>query len=312
VKVFVTRRVPDAVRAELESSFEVDLHDSEDPPSRAELLSRVAGSDAIVTVPVDRVDGELLEGAGPQLRLVANYAVGYDNVDLEAAARAGVVVTNTPDVLTRATAELTIALLLALVRRVAEGDRLLRRGGAWAWAPTFMLGRDLAGKTLAIVGYGRIGREVGRLAGCFGMRVVHASRRDGRRGLQRVLAEADVVSLHVPLNESTRHLIDADALELMRPSAVLVNTARGPVVDEDAVIAALREGRLAGAAFDVFEHEPEISSGLLELENVVVAPHLGSATEEAREAMGMLCVEALRAVLLENRRPPNSVVRELG
>lgn len=306
-RVFVSRRVPDAVRTELESSFQVDIHDSDEPPPRAELLSRIAGCHGIVTVPVDRVDRELLEAAGPQLRLVANYAVGYDNIDLEATARAGVVVTNTPDVLTRATAELTIALLLSLMRRVAEGDRLLRSRGAWSWAPTFMLGRGLEGKTLAIIGYGRIGREVGRLARCFGMRVVDASRRDGTPALHRVLAKADVVSLHVPLNQSTRHLIDAEALRLMRPGAVLVNTARGPVMDEAAVIAALREGRLAGAAFDVFEREPDISSELLEFENVVVAPHLGSATEEAREAMGMLCVEALRAVLLDGRQPPNAL-----
>jgi glyoxylate reductase len=306
-RVFVTRKVPAPVRKELESSFQVDIHDSEDPLPRSEILSRVAGCDAIVTVPVDPVDQELLEAAGPQLRLVANYAVGYDNVDLAAAARAGVVVTNTPDVLTKATAELTIALLLSLLRRVTEGDRLLRSRGAWSWAPTFMLGRGLEGNTLAIVGYGRIGREVGRLARCFGMRVVHASRRDGTATLHRVLAEADVVSLHVPLNDSTRHLIDAEALRLMRRGAVLVNTARGPVMDEAAVIAALREGRLAGAALDVFESEPDISAELLGFENVVVAPHLGSATGEAREAMGMLCVEALRSLLLDGRRPPNAL-----
>lgn len=306
-RVFVTRRLPDAVRKELESSFQVEIHDSEDPPPRGELLSRIAGCDAIVTVPVDRIDEELLEAAGSQLRLVANYAVGYDNVDLDAATRAGVVVTNTPDVLTKATAELTIALLLSLLRRVTEGDRLLRGRGAWSWAPTFMLGRGLEGKTLAVIGYGRIGQEVGRLARCFGMRVVHASRRDGIPALHRVLSEADVVSLHVPLNESTRHLIDSEALGLMQPGAVLVNTARGPVMDEAAVIAALREGRLAGAALDVFEQEPDISAELLAFENVVVAPHLGSATDEAREAMGMLCVEAVRTVLLDGRRPTNSL-----
>jgi glyoxylate reductase len=299
--------VPDRVRAELEASFDVDLHDSDDPPPRGELLSRATGGHALVTVPLDRVDEELLGAAGPQLRIVANYAVGYDNIDLEAAARAGVVVANTPDVLTRATAECTLALLLSLVRRIAEGDRLLRARRPWAWAPTFMLGHGLDGKTLGIVGYGRIGKEVGRLATCVGMRLVHATRKDGRAGLHRVLAEADAVSLHVPLNESTRHLIDADALAQMRPTAVLVNTSRGPVVDEAALIAALETGSIAGAALDVFEHEPKLTHELLEFENVVVAPHLGSATEEAREAMGLLCVEALRAVLLDDRRPANAV-----
>ena len=305
-RVFVTRPVPATVRAELEASFDADMRDSEDLPARADLLARVAGAEGLITVPVDRVDDELLEAAGPKLRIVANHAVGFDNVDLEAAARRGIVVTNTPDVLTRATAELTLALILALVRRVAEGDRLLRRRGHWAWAPTFMLGHGLEGKTLGIVGFGRIGREVGGLAEAFGMRVLHTSRREGLP-LAELLAAADVVSVHCPLTEATRHLIDARALAAMKPTAVLVNTARGPIVDEAALLAALREGRLAGAALDVFEQEPELALELIELENVVVTPHLGSATVETREAMGMLCVAALRAVLLEGRRPPNAV-----
>jgi glyoxylate reductase len=243
----------------------------------------------------DRVDGELLAAAGPQLRVVANYAVGVDNVDLATAAERGVTVSNTPDVLTRATAELTIALVLALLRRVAEGDRFLRRREPWVWSPTFMLGAGLEGKTLGIVGFGRIGREVARLADGLGMRV-----RPGD-------LDADVVSLHVPLTSETRHLIDEDALRRMRRDAFLVNTSRGPVVDEAALARALREGEIAGAALDVFECEPTIREELLELENVVLTPHLGSATAEARAAMGLLCVDALRAVLLEGRRPANAV-----
>ena len=196
-----------------------------------------------------------------------------------------------------------MALLLALTRRVAEGDRLVRRRDRWRLAPTFMLGSGLAGKTLGIVGYGRIGREVGRLAEAFGMHVI----RTRRTALEDLLSTADVVSIHVPLSDETRHLIDAAALRRMKPTAVLVNTSRGPVVDEAALVAALDSGELAGAALDVFEHEPDVHPDLLGREDVVLTPHLGSATSEAREGMGMLVVDALRAVLLEGREPENVV-----
>ncbi len=228
-----------------------------------------------------------------------------DNVDLDEARARGIVVANTPDVLTRATAELAIALVLALVRRVAEGDRLLRRREPWRWAPTFMLGDGLAGRTLGVVGPGRIGGEAARLGAALGMDVVTAGRADP---LEPVLEAADVVSLHVPLTDATRHLIDATALGRMRPTAVLVNTARGGLVDEAALVEALRAGRLAGAALDVFETEPVVRQELLALENVVLTPHLGSATRQTREEMGMLCVEALRAVLVEGRTPARGVV----
>jgi glyoxylate reductase len=254
----------------------------------------------------DRVDDELLDAAGPQLRIVADYAVGIDNVDLEACRRRGVVVSNTPDVLTETTAELAIAILLALLRRVAEGDRLIRRREEWIWAPSLMLGRGLAGLTLGLVGHGRIGQAVERMALALGMEVVHSSRSSGIP-FDELLATADVVSLHLPLTDESRHLIDAAALERMKPTAVLVNVSRGPIVDEEALVAALSEGGIAGAALDVFEREPDVHPGLLALENVVLVPHLGSATEETREEMGMLCVEALRAVLLDGRTPPNAV-----
>ncbi len=303
--VFASRRFPDRVRAELEQSFELAVHDSEWPPPRDELLARVAGCDGLMLMLSDRVDDELLDAAGPQLRAVANYAVGIDNVDLEACRARGVVVSNTPDVLTAATAELTIALVLALLRRVAEGDRLIRRQERWIWAPNLMLGRGLGGLSLGLVGYGRIAKAVERLARAHGMEVTHTSR-SGGTPLEELLATADVVSLHLPLSESSRHLIDAAALARMKPTAVLVNASRGPIVDEEALVAALGDGTIAGAGLDVFEREPEVHPGLLELENVVLVPHLGSATHETREAMGMLCVEALRAVLLENRVPANA------
>ena len=288
-RVHVTARVPPAVAAALEELFE--------------LAPEPDGVAGLVAIPSVRVDAALLDRAGPELRIVANYAVGVDNVDLEAARERGVTVTNTPDVLTRATAEHTIALLLALLRRVVEGDRLLRARRPWRIEPTFMLGRGLAGRTVGIVGAGRIGREVARLAEALGMQTTTAGRNDP---LDEVLG-ADVVSLHVPLTEATRHLIDETTLRQMQPTAVLVNTSRGPVVDEDALVRALDAGTLAGAALDVFEDEPHVHPGLLELDNVVVTPHIGSATHEAREAMGLLCVDALRAVLVEGRRPEHEV-----
>jgi glyoxylate reductase len=305
-RVFASRRFPERVREELERSFDLDVHDAVRPPERGELLARVAGADGLMLMLTDRVDDELLDAAGPQLRIVADYSVGIDNVDLEACRRRGVVVSNTPDVLTETTAELTIAILLALLRRVAEGDRLIRRGEEWIWAPNLMLGRGLPGLTLGLVGHGRIGQAVERLAVAHGMSVIHTSR-SGGVPLDELLAAADVVSLHLPLTAESRHLIDAAALARMKPTAVLVNVSRGPIVDEAALAGALAEGRIAGAALDVFEHEPEVHPGLPGLENVVLVPHLGSATEETREAMGMLCVEALRTVLLDGGVPGNAV-----
>jgi glyoxylate reductase len=312
-KVHVTRRVQARALEELRASFDLTFHDGEWPPERAEVLGAARGVDGLLVMANDPVDSELLDTAGPQLRIVANHAVGYENVDLEAATHRGVIVTNTPSVLTRATAELTLALILDVLRRVSEGDRFLRSRTPWIWSPTFFLGTGLAGKTIGIVGLGRIGRDVAGLAQAFDMEVVYTSRCRAtdvsypRLDLDELLRTADVVSLHCPLTAETRHLIDADALGAMRPTAVLVNTTRGPVVDEAALAWALKTGQIAGAGLDVYEHEPEVHPDLLELENVVLAPHLGSATFETRDAMGLLCVEALRAVLLEDRCPENAL-----
>ena len=269
-----------------------------------ELVDAPEGADGVLSLLTSTVDAAFLDRVGPQLRVVANYAVGVNNIDLRAAAERDVVVANTPDVLTRTTAELAVGLMLALLRRIAEGDRFVRRRAEWEFSLEFMLGSSLDRKRVLIVGPGRIGRETARLADAFGATASFASRVDDLRAL---LAEADVVSLHVPLTDGTRHLIGAGELEAMRPTAVLVNTARGPIVDESALVTALRDGVVAGAALDVFEREPEVEDGLLGLENVVLTPHLGSATRDTRIAMGMLCVEALRAVLLEGRRPANAV-----
>ena len=269
-----------------------------------ELVPEPGGAEGIVSMLTVRVNGDYLDRAGPQLRVVANYAVGVNNVDLVEAERRGIVVANTPDVLTRATAELALGLMLALLRRIAEGDRFVRRRDEWQFSLEFMLGSSLDGKHVLVIGPGRIGRETAHLAEAFGARVTLAGRDDD---LDRLLADADVVSVHVPLSVETRHLIDAERLATMKPSAVLVNTARGPIVDERALVDALRAETIAGAALDVFEHEPAVEEGLLSLENVVLTPHLGSATRDTRIAMGMLCVDALRAVLLEGRRPVNAV-----
>jgi lactate dehydrogenase-like 2-hydroxyacid dehydrogenase len=254
----------------------------------------------------DRVDAAFLDAAGDRLRVVANVAVGYDNVDVDACGARGVRATNTPGVLVDATADLAIGLLLAATRRLGQGERLIRSGTAWAWSIDFMLGRGLRGKTLGIVGYGDIGRAVAERARAFGLEVVFTRRSGGGVSLGELLERADFVSLHVPLTEATRHLIDAAALARMKPGAYLVNTARGPVVDEAALAAALRDGVIAGAALDVFEHEPEVHPDLLELENVVLVPHLGSATVETRTAMAELAAANVVAVL-DGREPPTPI-----
>ncbi len=269
-----------------------------------ELVDVVEGAEGVVATPAIRIDDAFLDAAGPQLRIVANYAVGLDNVDLAATRARGVVVSNTPGVLTNATAEHAVALMLALLRRVVEGDRSLRRRDDWEWGPDFMVGEGLEGKVVLVVGPGRIGRRVGELVEAHGAAVLYA----GREGnLHALLGEADVVTLHCPLTDETRHLIDERALAVMKPGAVLVNTARGAVVDETALVEALRGRVLAGAALDVFEHEPSVPDEFLDLENVVLTPHIASATREARIAMGRLVASALRTVLLEGRVPTNAV-----
>jgi glyoxylate reductase len=290
VRVHVTGAIPAAIESALAADFE--------------LASGPEGADGVLSLLTTTVDGDYLDRAGPQLRIVANYAVGVNNIDLDAARARGVLVANTPDVLTLPTAELTLALMLSLLRRVTEGDRLVRRRDPWGFSLEFMLGESLDGKLVGIVGPGRIGRETARLVEALGARTLFAGRGDD---LGALLAVADVVSLHCPLTPETHHLIDAAALATMKPSAVLVNAARGPVVDERALVEALRSGSIAGAALDVYEREPEVSEELLTMENVVLSPHLGSATLRTREAMGMLAVEAIRAVLLHGERPANLV-----
>jgi glyoxylate reductase len=312
--VLVTRRVPAPVHQRLAGRCRLEVWEGPGVMPRAELLERVAGKAGLVAMLTDRVDAELLERAG-ELRVVANYAVGHDNLDLDACTARGVLATNTPDVVTEATADLAWALLLASARRVAEGDRFLRARRPWVWGPQFFLGTEVHGKTLGVVGLGRIGRAVARRAAGFGMPVLYTARRRlgpdeeaalgvAWRELDDLLAEADFVTVHTGLSPATRHLIGAGQLARMKPTAVLVNTARGPIVDEAALAAALRDGQIGAAGLDVFEREPEVHPGLLGLDNVTIVPHLGTATVETREAMGMTAADNLLAAL-DGRRPPN-------
>ena len=307
-RIVVTRAIPRPALDLLDGAADLLVSPHDRPLTVAELREAVAGAHAVITLLHDRVDEAFLDAAGPELRCVANVAVGYDNVDVEAATRRGVVVTNTPGVLTEATADLAMGLILAATRRLGEGERLLRAGTPWSWHMSFLLGTSLQGKTLGIVGLGGIGRATARRARAFGMDIVYNGRRradpetEAALGgavhlpLSELLAAADVVSLHCPLSDATRHLIDRDRLRQMRRGAYLVNTARGPIVDEGALVGALADGTIAGAALDVFEHEPEVHPGLLALENVVLVPHVGSATIETRTAMAELAVRNALAV----------------
>jgi glyoxylate reductase len=298
-RIAVTGRLPELALDLLRAAGEVVVADTAAPLPRAELLAHVAGAAAVVCFLYDRADAELLDAAGPGLRVLANLAVGFDNVDLAAAAARAVAVANTPGVLDDATADLTMALLLAAARRLGEGERWVRSGRPWAWSFEMLRGRDLRDKRLGLVGMGAIGGRVARRASAFGVEIAYANRSPAdpelvaavgarRLDLDELLRTSDFVSLHCPLTAETRGLISAERLALMKPEAILVNTARGPVVDEAALVAALREGRLAAAALDVYEHEPEIHPELLALENATLLPHLGSATVETREEMAGL------------------------
>ena len=307
-KVVVTGRIPEAALEKLRAEHEVDAWDGEQSISREELLGKVAGADALVTLLTERVDAELLEVAGPQLKVVSNVAVGYDNIVVADCTARGVRATNTPGVLTEATADIAFGLILMATRRLGEGERLIRSGTPWKWGMFFLLGSSLQGKTLGVVGMGGIGQATARRAKAFGMEVVYQSRSEidpaiaaelgaRRVELDELLAISDVVSLHCPYGPNTHHLIGAEQLAAMKPDAYLVNTARGPIVDEAALAQSLREGVIAGAGLDVFEREPAVHPELLELENVALVPHLGSSTVETRTAMAVLASENTLAVL---------------
>lgn len=312
--VLVTRRLPAEALDRVEARCDMTLHDCEDAMARDELLTAVAGKAGAITLLTDRVDDEFLDAAGSQLKIVANYAVGFDNIDVDACTRHGVLASNTPEVLTETTADIAFALMMAAARRIAEGDRFLRSGTPWIWGPLMMLGQDVHHKTLGVVGFGRIGKALARRARGFAMRVLYhdvyrspaeVEQELGAeyRDLEDLLRESDFISLHTNLSPQTRHLINAERLALMKPTAVLVNTSRGPAIDEAALARALREGQIFAAGLDVFEREPDVHPDLLACQNAVLIPHLGSATVQTRLAMANLAVDNLFAGL-DDQQPP--------
>ncbi|MGB6021998.1 MAG: D-glycerate dehydrogenase [Ornithinimicrobium sp.] len=307
-RVVITGRVPEPAVATLRSQHDVDLHDADQPITREALLEKVRGADALVTLLTEKVDAEVLDAAGPQLQVVANVAVGYNNIDVPACAERGVVVTNTPDVLTEATADIAFGLVLMATRRLAEGERVIRSQTPWTWGMFYMLGTGLQGKTLGVIGMGGIGVATARRAKAFGMQIAYSSRSAcdpavareldaPRLDFDELLSTADVISVHCPYSPATHHLIGAEQLAQMKETAYLINTARGPIVDEAALARALADGVIAGAGLDVFENEPAVHPDLLTLDNVAMVPHLGSATIETRTAMAQLAADNAVAVL---------------
>jgi lactate dehydrogenase-like 2-hydroxyacid dehydrogenase len=307
-RIFLTRRWTEEVERHLAERFEVTLNDGDAPLGADALRSAMRAHDALCPTVTDRIDESVLGVAGRRVQLIGNFGVGYNHIDVETAKRLGIRVTNTPDVLTDTTADLAILLLLMTTRRAGEGERELRSGRWTGWRPTHMMGQSLAGKMLGLIGFGRIAQATARKAHhAFGMRIAYNGRRRASTAVEKetgaefidsvdeLVATCDVVSLHCPGGASTFHLIDAERLRLMKRSAVLINTARGPVVDEAALVAALTEKRIAAAGLDVYEEEPRVHPGLLQLENAVLLPHLGSATVETRTAMGMRVAQNLEA-----------------
>ena len=321
--IYVTRRIPEpGIRRLQEKGYEVTINPDDRVLSKAELMIalRTRKYDGVLSLLTDKIDEEIFDAAGAQCKIFANYAVGFDNIDLAAAVARGIIITNTPGVLTNTVAEHTFALMLAIAHRIAEGDRFTRAGRYTGWAPMMLLGNDLSGKTIGIVGLGRIGSRVAHHAkNGFDAKVIYY---DVKRNtdfekefnavfkptIEELLAEADFVSIHVPLLPTTKHLINAERLARMKPTAYLVNTSRGPVVDEAALVEALKSGTIRGAAIDVFENEPALASGLAELENIIITPHIASATEETRAAMAMLAADNLIA-FFDGGTPPNIVQR---
>ncbi|HET6520028.1 MAG TPA: D-glycerate dehydrogenase [Geminicoccaceae bacterium] len=317
--VVVTRRLPDVIETRMTELFAARLNEDDAPPGRAGLAEAVRAAEVLVPTVTDRIDAELLAEAGPQLKLIANYGTGVDHIDVEAAHARSITVTNTPGVLTEDTAEMTMALILAVSRRLVEGERLARSGQWAGWSPTSMLGHRIHGKRIGILGMGRIGTAVARRARGFGLAVhyhnrrrVHPSIEDELEAtywesLDQMLARMDIISVNCPHTPATYHLLSARRLKLLRPHAILVNTSRGEVIDETALTQMLRGRELAGAGLDVFEHEPAINPKLRELDNVVLLPHMGSATIEGRIAMGEKVIINIKT-FIDGHRPPDRVL----
>src|SRR3990172_8703935 len=320
-KVFVTRKIPQ-VGLDLLKETDLKVWEEDRVIPRDVLLERVRGVEAILALLTDKMDGELMEAAGPQIKIISNYAVGFDNIDVAEATKRKIYVTNTPGVLTEAVAEHTFALMLAIARRISESDQFTKKGKYKGWEPELLLGSELKGKTLGIVGLGRIGSRVAEMAvKGMGMKVSYFDVKPSAefekefqatfQDLDSLLKEADFVSIHVPLLPATKHLINDEKLKIMKPTAYLINTSRGPIVEEMALVEALKAGTIKGAALDVFENEPQLAPGLADLPNVVLTPHTASATEEARGAMATLAAQAILDALA-GKVPANLVNQELA
>lgn len=315
-KILVTGNIPSFVLDRLRQECDTDYHAEDRPMPRADMLKRVAGRDGMMSMITDQIDAAVFDAA-PDLHMVANMGVGFNNIDVPEATRRSVLVSNTPGVLTETTADLAFALILAVARRLVEGDSMVRQGRFQFWAPFYFLGAEVSSKTLGIIGMGRIGQAVARRARGFNMPVLYYNRNrldlktekalDAKYAdFQTLLRQSDFISLHVPLTEETKHLIDQKALKIMKPGAFLINTSRGAIVDEKALLAALRKGIIAGAGLDVYEEEPALTPGLTQLDQVVLLPHVGSATVETRQRMAVMAADNLLAGL-RNEAPPNIV-----
>ncbi len=316
-KIFVTRKIPGNQLENLNTLGDVQISEFDRPLTNAELVEKVKGVEGLLSLLTDRIDGDLMDAAGPQLKIISNYAVGFDNVDVKAASDRGIIVTNTPsDEVNEAVAEHTWALILSLTRRIVEADEATRRGGYKGWEPDIFLGHSLLGKTLGIVGLGRIGSMVARRAKGYQMEILYTKREPDKEAekelgvkfvsLEKLLFSSDIISLHVPLTEETRHLININTLKKVKKGAFLVNTARGAVVCERDLVECLKNGKLGGAGLDVFENEPDIDPELIGMENVILTPHIASGTLEAREKMGELAVSAIRD-FFAGKKPSNLV-----
>ena len=321
-RVIVTRKLLPSVETRMEELFDVALNINDAPMSRDELAKAMAECDVLVPTVTDQIDAELIGGAPERLKLIAQFGAGVNNIDLDAAKAKGILVTNTPGVFTDDTADLTMALILSVPRRLAEGEKLVRSGEWDGWRPSGMLGHRVGGKTLGIVGFGRIGEAVARRASAFGLDIVYNKRKrlpssmEDDLGVQwepdidRLVAKSDIISLHCPLTDKTENLLNAQRITAMKPSAYLINTSRGELVDEDALITALEGKKIGGAGLDVYTHEPAVNPRLLELSNVVLIPHLGSATFEGRQASGERVITNIR-IWADGHRPPDQVLRGL-
>jgi glyoxylate reductase len=319
--VVVTRKLPDVIETRMMELFEVRLNLSDEAFSSAQLAEAVAIADVLVPTVTDRIDRSILASAGPRLKLIANYGTGVDHIDLRRSRELGILVTNTPDVLTADTAEMTMAMILAVPRRLTEGERVLRTGNWKGWSPTWMLGHRVTGKRLGILGMGRIGQAVARRAKAFDMAIHYHNRRrvhpdveaeleaTYHESLDQMLARMDIVTVHCPHTPATYHLLSARRLKLLQPHSYLVNTARGEIIDAAALVRMLRNREIAGAALDVYEHEPAINPKLLQLENVLLLPHVASATIEGRIAMGEAVMVNIRS-FVDGHKPPNRVLPE--